>query len=71
MVLKRPNHSSIFNIKGGKLLFKFLQNKDIRCVIRGKGVRVSFHFYNTDEDLKKLISALKEFKTLYSNLSLY
>jgi len=70
-VLKRPNHSSIFNIKGGKLLFKFLQNKDIRCVIRGKGVRVSFHFYNTDEDLKKLISALKEFKILYSNLSLY
>ena len=69
-VSKRSNHSSIFNIKGGRLLFKFLQKKDIRCVIRGKGVRVSFHFYNTDEDLKKLILALKEFKILYGNLSL-
>ena len=69
-VSERYNHSSIFSIKGGELLFQFLQKKNIRCVIRGKGIRISFHFYNTDADLKKLILALKEFKILNGNLSL-
>jgi len=69
-VSERSNHSSIFSIKGGELLFQFLQKKNIRCVIRGKGIRISFHFYNTDGDLNKLISALKEFKILYGDLSL-
>ena len=69
-VSKRSNHSSIFNIKGGELLFKYLQKEHIRCVMRGKGIRISFHFYNTDTDLKRLILALKKFKTLNGNLSL-
>ena len=68
-VSERKNHSSIFSLKGGEPLFHFLQEKNIRAVVRGTGVRVSFHFYNTDQDLEKLLTALKEFKSLNSHLS--
>lgn len=69
-VSERTKHSSIFNIKGGEALFHFLQEKNIRGVVRGEGVRVSFHFYNTDQDLEKLVAALKKFKKLNSHISL-
>lgn len=61
-VLERTNHSSIFNIDGGENLFHFLLKKKIRVVQRGAGIRISFHFYNTEEDLNSLVKALKEFK---------
>jgi len=68
-VSARPAHSSIFSIKGGEELVDFLQKENIRCVQRGAGVRVSFHFYNTENDLKKLIKKLKAFRELNRNLS--
>ena len=61
-VAARPNHSTIFSINGGEELHDFLQSKNIRVVLRGSGVRVSFHWYNTDQDLFNLVTALKEFK---------
>ena len=69
-VEERPNHSSIFNIKGDEILFEFLQRKNIRTVVRGSGVRISFHFYNTEKDLEHLLKALQEFKNLNGNFSL-
>ena len=65
---ERKFHSSIFNIDGGEELFAFLQKNNIRCVQRGSGVRVSFHFYNTEEDLKKLLKTLRSFRELNSDL---
>ena len=50
---------SIFILEGKENLYEELLNQNIQCVKRGKGVRVSFHYYNTEEDLDKLISALK------------
>jgi len=65
---ERTFHSSIFNISGGQELFTFLQKNNIRCVQRGSGVRVSFHFYNTEKDLKKLLRTLRSFRKLNSHL---
>ncbi|WP_442587377.1 aminotransferase class V-fold PLP-dependent enzyme [Pedobacter sp. AW31-3R] len=48
-------HSSIFNLNiPDKAYNNLLENKVI-CIPRGKGIRISFHFYNTQEDLEKLL----------------
>ncbi len=59
MVVKRPSHSSIFNIKGDDKLFQHLRSKDIICAQRGEGIRISFHYFNTIEELEVLIKTLK------------
>ena len=58
-VVKRTNHSSIFNIKGDDMLFKKLRQNNIICSQRGGGIRVSFHYFNTSEDLQQLMKLLK------------
>jgi len=57
--LLRKKHSSIYNLKGDKALFQKLQENKIVCSPRGGGIRVSFHYYNTDEELERLIEILK------------
>ena len=59
-VKNRKKHSSIFILEGNRKLYKTLIKNKIYCVQRGKGVRVSFHFYNTDKDLDKLIKVIKQ-----------
>ena len=61
-VLKRKIHSSIFILKGKKDLYKSLIKNKIRCVPRGNGVRISFHYFNTEKDLSRLIEVLKKVK---------
>lgn len=57
-VALRTEHSSIFNLKGDVVLFKKLKAQNIYCSLRGNGIRVGFHFYNTEEDLERLIEAI-------------
>jgi selenocysteine lyase/cysteine desulfurase len=57
-VAKREIYSTIFNIKGDKDLFERLQAEKVICSLRGRGIRVSFHIYNTREDLEKLLSII-------------
>ncbi len=59
-VKKRKEHSSIFILDGNKTLYNILTKNKIHCVMRGKGVRISFHFYNTQKDLDYLIKVLKK-----------
>ena len=59
-VLKRKQHSSIFILEGNKDLFKNLKKSKIHCVLRGKGIRISFHYYNTEQDLFYLENVLKK-----------
>jgi len=59
MVVKRTGHSTIFNLKGDEVLFQKLKENNIICSLRGNGIRVSFHIYNTITDLDFLISVLK------------
>ncbi len=61
IVVKRANHSSIFNIKGGDDLFKYLENNDVVCSQRNGGIRVSFHFYNTKEDIQQIVKLIERF----------
>lgn len=56
----RKQHSTIFNLKGDEQIFKTLKEHQIICSLRGKGIRVSFHLYNTLEDVHKLVSLLEQ-----------
>lgn len=57
-VVKRSSHSTIFNLTGDENLFRELRNKKIICSQRGTGIRVSFHYFNTLEDLDILLKAM-------------
>ncbi|GAB5401565.1 MAG: aminotransferase class V-fold PLP-dependent enzyme [Aureisphaera sp.] len=59
MASQRKNHSTIFNISGDKELFEKMKTEKIVGSLRGQGIRVSFHIYNTEEDLNRLLSLLK------------
>lgn len=50
----RECHSTIFNVKLSVEQFEKVKAKNIFCAQRGEGVRFSFHFYNTLEDLDRL-----------------
>ncbi len=56
----RKNHSTIFNIKGDKALFHKFKSENIIASLRGDGIRVSFHIYNTQEDLDRLLDVIKK-----------
>ncbi len=56
--VRRSHHSTIFNLKGNAELFQKLKENKIIASLRGKGIRVSFHLYNSEEDLEKLLSLL-------------
>ena len=60
VVKKREDHSSIYTIPGDQILYKTLQNKGVRCALRGGGVRVDIHFYNEEFEINKLIKILKK-----------
>ncbi|MCW5520868.1 aminotransferase class V-fold PLP-dependent enzyme [Aureitalea sp. L0-47] len=59
-VTVRENHSTIFNLKGDKELFEKLKENNIICSLRGDGIRVSFHLYNTIDDLNKLLEVIDQ-----------
>ncbi len=56
--LLREKHSSIYNLKGDQALFQKLRENNVICSPRGSGVRVSFHYYNTEDELEKLVEIL-------------
>ena len=62
-VVERKEHSSIFNIKGDNALVAHLIDNDILCIARGNGIRVSFHYFNTLDDLDKLLSVLDAYSS--------
>ncbi|OAB75979.1 aminotransferase class V-fold PLP-dependent enzyme [Cochleicola gelatinilyticus] len=59
-IIERDNYSSILTIQGDEALFQKLKKEQIICSQRGKGIRVSYHFYNTQEDLEHLINVVKK-----------
>ncbi len=61
IVVKREQHSSIFNIKGDAKLFDFLKSENIICSQRGDGIRVAFHYFNTEVELEYLLKTLREY----------
>lgn len=58
-VVSRKKHSTIFNIKVGNEVFELLSDNQIICSQRGSGIRLSFHFYNTEKDIEEIVRILK------------
>ena len=58
-VVNRKEHSTIFNIKGDRHIFDKLLKNEVVCAQRGGGIRLSFHFYNTLEEINKITKFLK------------
>ena len=55
-ILKRNNHSNIFNIKGDEILYKHLLDNNVICSQRGNGIRISIDFYNTKSEIDYFLS---------------
>lgn len=60
IVVQREQHSSIFNLALNKLQYESLLAKNVRCIWRGKGVRIAVHHYNTMEDIDQFFHYLDE-----------
>ncbi|RZM19079.1 MAG: aminotransferase class V-fold PLP-dependent enzyme, partial [Pedobacter sp.] len=57
-ISNRTIHSNIFNLLIRDEDYAKLERSNIKYTARGKGIRVSFHFYNTEQDLEHLLSVL-------------
>ena len=57
-VANRKEHSTIFNLALSTEKYQQLIAADIICYPRGNGIRLAFHFFNTEDDLDKLLSVL-------------
>lgn len=57
-VKSRNRHSSIFNLMLPPHVITKLQDNGIIFTSRGGGVRISFHFYNSEQDLDKLLKVI-------------
>ncbi len=57
-VVQRKQHSNIFNISADHQLYKRLRSKDVVCSERGGGIRLSFHFYNTEQEVETIAQIL-------------
>ncbi len=57
-VKERKEHSTIFNVKGDDAVFQQLLKNDVFCAQRGSGIRLSFHFYNTEEEVAAIVKIL-------------
>ncbi len=60
IVVRRQQHSSIFNLRLNRHQYEFLLAKDVRCIWRGNGVRIAIHHYNTMEDIDQFFHYLDE-----------
>lgn len=58
-VQNRKEHSTIFNISGNQNLFEKLRTKDVICSQRGGGIRLSFHWYNTENEVDVIAKILQ------------
>ena len=61
-IIERKTHSSIFNIKGNQALYTHLLQNNIITSLRGNGIRISLHFYNTTEDIDHLFDVLYRYR---------
>ncbi len=58
-VVERNHHSTIFNIKGNRQLFSKFAQENVVCSQRGDGIRLSFHFYNTENEIDAIVDIIR------------
>ncbi|GGX05823.1 aminotransferase class V-fold PLP-dependent enzyme [Aquimarina muelleri] len=61
-VANRKKHSTIFNIKGDQKLHAYLKNQNIITSLRGNGLRISLHLYNTIEDIETVLKKIHYYR---------
>ncbi|WP_316820546.1 aminotransferase class V-fold PLP-dependent enzyme [Pedobacter gandavensis] len=59
-VVARAEHATIYNIPTSDDINKRLHEANILVTPRGNGLRISFHVYNTIEDLEQLLNILDQ-----------
>lgn len=59
-VVARKEHSTILSLSLNSIIVKKLEEAKIICSARGAGTRISFHFFNTEKDLDKLLSVIDQ-----------
>lgn len=59
-VVLRTQHSSIFSLQIQGDVYQKIQAANIILSPRGKGIRVSLHFYNTEEELNQLLAVIDQ-----------
>ena len=62
LIKDRTAHSSIYKIQGDQERYDALLSHKIRCKQRSNGIRISLHFYNSEEDIEKLVAFLENDK---------
>lgn len=60
-VNERLQHGAILNIKGDKKMHLYLKEQNIITAIRGNGIRIGFHFFNTEMEINELLGALHRY----------
>lgn len=56
----RPEQSTIMNLPLDEKTIEKLHDAGILSSIRGNGWRISFHFYNTQQDLDRFLEVLDQ-----------
>jgi selenocysteine lyase/cysteine desulfurase len=60
VVATRNNHTSIFNLSVPERLYEKLQTANVLSTSRGNGIRIAFNFYNSEQDLKRLLEVIDQ-----------
>ncbi len=58
-IRNRKDHGTILNIPGNDALFSYLEKENVCCSQRGGGIRLSFHLYNTENEIDAIVKILK------------
>ncbi len=58
-IVRRKEHSTIFNINGNEEVYRHLEANKVICSQRGGGIRLSFHYYNSENDIDTIVASLK------------
>ncbi len=58
-VLERKEHGSIFRLVAERSLFEHLKRHGVKCSWRSGGLRLSFHFYNTEKEIDRIVEIIK------------
>ena len=59
-VLQRSGHGTIFRLMASRKLFEYLLKNGVLCSWRAEGIRLSFHFYNTEQEIDRIIDIIKK-----------
>ena len=59
VAIKRRDHGSIFRLAADRSLFDHLQKNNVRCSWRSGAIRLSFHFYNTEQEIDRIAEIIK------------